>query len=238
MESPVLKVLLVEDEISIADNVRVALHQEGYLLDHAKTGAEGLRLIGSQAYDVLIFDIGLPDQTGFELCKKVRMTVQTPLLFLTARGDEIDKIVGFELGADDYLTKPFSPRELAMRVRALAKRAQTNRMSTDAKLAESGRVSQRGLFKVDHEKMKIHFDGVPLELSRYEFRLMELMIRRPGVVFSRQQLMEAVWEDPGMSLERTVDAHIKSLRAKLKAVKPTHSPIETHRGTGYSLKES
>ena len=233
MESPVLKVLLVEDEISIADNVRVALQQEGYSLDHAKTGAEGLRLIGSQAYDVLIFDIGLPDQTGFELCKKVRMTVQTPFLFLTARGEEIDKVIGFELGADDYLTKPFSPRELAMRVRALAKRAQSN-----AKLAEPGRVSQRGLFKVDHEKMKIHFDGAPLELSRYEFRLMELMIRRPGVVFSRQQLMEAVWEDPGMSLERTVDAHIKSLRAKLKAVKPTHSPIETHRGTGYSLKES
>jgi two-component system catabolic regulation response regulator CreB len=233
MESPVLKVLLVEDEISIADNVRVALQHEGYSLEHAKTGAEGLRLIGSQSYDVLIFDVGLPDQTGFELCKKVRMTVQTPLLFLTARGEEIDKIVGFELGADDYLTKPFSPRELAMRVRALAKRAQTN-----AKVAESGRVSQRGLFKVDHEKMKIHFDGVPLELSRYEFRLMELMIRRPGVVFSRQQLMEAVWEDPAMSLERTVDAHIKSLRAKLKAAHPMHSPIETHRGTGYSLKES
>lgn len=233
MESPVLKVLLVEDEISIADNVRVALQQEGYSLDHAKTGADGLRLISSQAYDVLIFDIGLPDQTGFELCKKVRMTVQAPLLFLTARGEEIDKVVGFELGADDYLTKPFSPRELAMRVRALAKRGQAN-----AKTSDAGRISQRGLFKIDHEKMKIFFDSALLELSRYEFRLMELMIRRPGVVFSRQQLMEAVWEDPGMSLERTVDAHIKSLRAKLKAVKPTHSPIETHRGTGYSLKES
>jgi two-component system catabolic regulation response regulator CreB len=233
MESPVLKVLLVEDEISIADNVRVALQQEGYSLDHAKTGAEGLQLINSQTYDVLIFDVGLPDQTGFELCKKVRAKVQTPLLFLTARGEEIDKIVGFELGADDYLTKPFSPRELAMRVRALAKRAQANLKTTDP-----SHVSQRGLFKIDHEKMKIQFDGVTLELSRYEYRLMELMIRRPGVVFSRQQLMEAVWEDPGMSLERTVDAHIKSLRAKLKAVKPTHSPIETHRGTGYSLKES
>jgi len=233
MESPVLKVLLVEDEISIADNVRVALQQEGYSLDHAKTGAEGLLLIDTHAYDVLIFDVGLPDQTGFELCKKVRAKVQTPLLFLTARGEEIDKIVGFELGADDYLTKPFSPRELAMRVRALAKRAQVNLKATDA-----GHVSQRGLFKIDREKMKIQFDGVTLELSRYEYRLMELMIKRPGVVFSRQQLMEAVWEDPGMSLERTVDAHIKSLRAKLKAVKPTHSPIETHRGTGYSLKES
>lgn len=233
MESTVLKVLLVEDEISIADNVRVALQQEGYSLDHAKTGAEGLKLINSQAYDVLIFDVGLPDQTGFELCKKVRAKVQTPLLFLTARGEEIDKIVGFELGADDYLTKPFSPRELAMRVRALAKRAQGG-----LKASDSGHVSQRGLFKIDHEKMKIQFDGVTLELSRYEYRLMELMIRRPGVVFSRQQLMEAVWEDPGMSLERTVDAHIKSLRAKLKAVKPTHSPIETHRGTGYSLKEA
>ncbi len=228
-----LKVLLVEDEISIADNVRVALQQEGFFLDHAKTGAEGLRLIGLKSYDVLIFDVGLPDQTGFELCKKIRTSVQTPLLFLTARSEEVDKIVGFELGADDYLTKPFSPRELSMRVRALAKRSQQSQMNAD-----STRQSERGLFKIDHEKMKIHFGGVPLELSRYEYRLMELMIRRPGVVFSRQQLMEAVWEDPGMSLERTVDAHIKSLRAKLKTAQPSRSPIETHRGTGYSLKES
>lgn len=228
-----LKVLLVEDEISIADNVRVALQQEGYSLDHAKTGAEGLRMIGLKAYDVLIFDIGLPDQTGFELCKKVRLAVQTPLLFLTARSEEVDKIIGFELGGDDYLTKPFSPRELTMRVRALAKRRQGP--TTEP---ESTRTSERGLFKVDHEKMKIHFGGVPLELSRYEFRMLELMIRRAGVVFSRQQLMEAVWEDPGMSLERTVDAHIKSLRAKLKTAQPDLSPIETHRGTGYSLKET
>lgn len=221
-----LKVLLVEDEISIADNVRMALEREGHVFNHAKTVAEARLQLSREHFSVIILDVGLPDQTGFEFCRELRRVDQTPILFLTARSSETDKIVGFELGADDYLTKPFSPRELALRVRALAQRG---RMAASE--------NRFGLFHVDQERYRISFDGQPLELSRYEFKLLELLIRRPGVVFSRNQLMQSLWDDPDMSLERTVDAHIKSLRAKLKEVRPDLSPIETHRGLGYSLSE-
>lgn len=223
------KILLVEDETSIADNVRVALRQEGYTLDHAKTAAEGLQQAVREEHALFILDVGLPDKSGFELCKSIRKSSQTPILFLTARSEEVDKIIGFELGGDDYLTKPFSPRELVARVRAILKRAKP--------ASESG-ARTYGLFHVDPEKFRITFAGTVLELSRYEFRLLEVLIRRPGVVFSRNQLMETVWEDPSMSLERTVDTHIKSIRAKLKEVKPDLNLIETHRGLGYSLKEA
>jgi two-component system catabolic regulation response regulator CreB len=222
-----LKVLLVEDEISIADNVRMALQQEGFALTHAKTVTEARLQMSREHYSVIILDVGLPDQTGFEFCRELRRHDQTPILFLTARASETDKIVGFELGGDDYLTKPFSPRELTLRVRALGQRG---------RIAVSQ--NRLGLFHVDHEKYRISFDGKLLELSRYEFKLLELFIRRPGVVFSRHQLMQSLWDDPDMSLERTVDAHIKSLRAKLKEVRPDLSPIQTHRGLGYSLSES
>lgn len=227
------KILLVEDESSIADNVRVALRQEGFALDHAKTSGEALRLAGRGGeYALLILDVGLPDYSGFDLCKQIRKTQSTPILFLTARSEEVDKIIGFEIGGDDYLTKPFSPRELVARVKAILKRVSANSSTT-----EKGPLTY-GLFRIDPEKFKIHFDGHTLELSRYEFRLLEVLIRRPGAVLSRGQLMDMVWEDPEMSLERTVDTHIKSIRAKLKEVRPDLSLIETHRGLGYSLKES
>lgn len=223
------KILLVEDESSIADNVRVALRQEGFSLDHVKTAAEGFRSASVGEHALFILDVGLPDLSGFELCKQIRKKSQTPILFLTARSEEVDKIIGFELGGDDYLTKPFSPRELVARVRAILKRAQpsTERMALSY-----------GLFHIDPEKVRVTFAGTVLELSRYEFRLLDVLIRRPGVVFSRTQLMETVWEDPGMSLERTVDTHIKSIRGKLKEVRPDLNLIETHRGLGYSLKEA
>lgn len=222
------KVLLVEDESSIADNVRLALQQEGFDLEHAKTAREGYQLALSVNAALIILDVGLPDESGFELCKKIRGKVKTPILFLTARSEEVDKLIGFEIGADDYLTKPFSPRELAVRVRAIVKRSLPQ---------EDTAVHKYGLFEIEPEKFRIRFAGQTLELSRYEFRVLEILIRRPGVVFSRTQLMEMVWEDPGMSLERTVDTHIKAIRAKLKDVNPELNLIETHRGLGYSLKD-
>jgi two-component system catabolic regulation response regulator CreB len=238
------RVLLVEDEVSIADNVRLALNQDGFQMDHCKTASAALDLIQSardsratQPHQVLILDVGLPDDTGFELCKKLRASgVETPILFLTARGEEVDKIIGFEIGADDYLTKPFSARELTARVKALAKRYHPRAETSEAPLESS--LLKRGLFEMDREKYRVRFCGKLLELSRYEFRILETLLKRPGVVFSRQQLMEAVWEDPSMSLERTVDTHIKSLRSKLKAIRSDLSPIETHRGLGYSLNEN
>ncbi len=221
-----LNILAVEDESSIADNVRVALKSEGLTLTHVKTAREGLAQVQTQTFGLVILDVGLPDETGFDLCRKIRKISEVPILFLTARSEEIDKIIGFELGADDYLTKPFSPRELSVRVKAILKRA-----------SPKSEFVSYGPLKIDTEKFKITLGGEPLQLSRYEFKILELLVKRPGVVFSRQQLMELVWEDPGMSMDRTVDAHIKTIRAKLKEARPDLNLIETHRGLGYSLKE-
>jgi two-component system catabolic regulation response regulator CreB len=162
-----------------------------------------------------------------------------PVIFLTARNTELDRVLGLELGGDDYLAKPFSPRELTARVKAVLRR-------TNGTAAAGGPVgchplddkpSGRGAeFAVDDERCAIAFRGVTLELTRYEFRLLKTLAARPGRVFSRDQLMQAAWEDPGASLDRTVDAHIKTLRAKLRVVAPDADPIHTHRGLGYSLR--
>jgi len=225
-----LKILLVEDETSIADNVRVALESEGMRVHHQKTAQEGYQAFESGRYDLLILDVGLPDESGFELCKKIRArSASAPVIFLTARSDEVDKIVGFEIGADDYLTKPFSPRELLARIKAVSKRLHPRSPQTPTQ--------KLGSLEIDHEKFRVRLDGVTLELSRYEFKLLHTLLNRPGVVFSRSQLMQAVWDDPDMSLERTIDTHIKSIRAKLRAVRPDLNLIETHRGLGYSIKD-
>jgi two-component system catabolic regulation response regulator CreB len=139
----------------------------------------------------------------------------------------VDRVVGLELGADDYVVKPFSPRELAARVKAVLRRARG---------ASSGRPSGNA-FTLDEERLQITYFGKPLDLSRYEYRLLAVLLKRPGRVYSREQLLELVWDEPEASLDRTVDAHVKNLRAKLRDVRPDVDPIATHRGTGYSLKE-
>jgi two-component system catabolic regulation response regulator CreB len=150
-----------------------------------------------------------------------------PIIFLTARDTELDRVVGLEVGADDYVSKPFSPRELAARVKAVLRRA---RPEPDASSGSSS-------FTLDADRFQAGFCGQPLELSRYEFLLLQVFLRRPGQVYSREQLMEMVWDAPESSMDRTVDAHIKNLRGKLRAINPEFDPIVTHRGLGYSLKE-
>ena len=156
-----------------------------------------------------------------------------PVIFLTARGAEVDRIVGLEIGGDDYVVKPFSPRELSARVKAVLRRFQAGPAATTA---PSG--WDAGPFRIDDDRAQIHFDGNRLALSGTEFRLLRALCQKPGRVYSRATLMEIAWDDPGAALERTVDAHIKSLRAKLKEARPDLDPIETHRGFGYSLRES
>jgi len=156
----------------------------------------------------------------------LRHQFEVPVIFLTARAAELDRVVGLELGADDYVTKPFSPRELAARIKSVLRR--TNRPAD----------TQSGLaFHIDEERFQISYFGKPLSLSKYEYRLLSVLIKRPGRVYSRDQLMDQAWESPEASLDRTVDAHIKNIRAKLRAVRPDLDPIATHRGMGYSLKE-
>jgi two-component system catabolic regulation response regulator CreB len=224
------KILIVEDEQGIADTIIYALQSEGFDTVHVLTGGQALKESLKSTFDLVILDVGLPDESGFEICKKIRKNSQIPVVFLTARSDEIDKIIGFELGADDYVPKPFSPRELVSRVKAIIRR------SSDKTSALSDKNKKLTPFIIDDARVAVSFRDKPLDLSRYEYRLLKVLIRSPGRVFSREQLMNLAWEEPDMSLERTVDAHIKSIRAKLRVISEEEIII-THRGFGYALKE-
>jgi two-component system catabolic regulation response regulator CreB len=233
------RILIIEDEPAIADTLTYALKTEGFAPEWCATGRAGLAALAAKSFALVVLDVGLPDGSGFDVCKQIRAQLDVPVLFLTARNTELDRVLGLELGGDDYLVKPFSPRELTARVKAILRR--TN--GGGAREAEPAGATAEprgrgGDFAVDDERCTIRFRGVPLELTRYEFRLLKTLIARPGRVFSREQLMNAVWEDPGASLDRTVDAHVKMVRAKLRAVAADADPIQTHRGLGYSLREA
>ena len=222
------QILVVEDEPSISDTIVYALSSDGFQVTVCARIADAAEQLRKTEFALGIFDIGLPDGTGFELLRTVRKTSNMPVIFLTARSDEIDKVAGLEMGADDYVVKPFSPRELVARVRTVLRRQERRQHSQPA---------SPGHFAHDPERKQITFKGTPLSLSRYEYRLLAVLLRAPGRVFSREQLMQLAWEEPDMSLERTVDAHIKSIRAKLRQIDAENDPIVTHRGFGYSLKE-
>ena len=225
------RILIVEDEPSILDNISYSLETEGFEPHGCATGAEARAALQRGPWALVVLDVGLPDIAGFELCREIRRTSNVPIIFLTARASEIDRVVGLELGGDDYMVKPFSPRELSARVKAVLRRFQPG---TPAPAAEP---QANGAFKIDEERSQILYTGVRLTLSSTEFRLLRAFCEKPGRVFSRAQLMDIAWDDPGAALERTVDAHVKSLRAKLKEVRREADPIETHRGFGYSLRE-
>ena len=227
------KILIIEDEPSIAENILYALSTDGLEPVWCGTGSEALDKLKSEDLALVIVDVGLPDFNGFDLARDIRENSGIPLIFLTARSDEIDRVAGLELGADDYVVKPFSPRELSARVRAVLRRT-GGHSGENIKHIESRNL----FFRVDEEKKKIFYHEEPLDLTRYEYRLLSVLIKKPGRVYSREQLMNYVWEEPEMSMDRTVDTHVKTLRQKLKAVRPEDDPIVTHRGEGYSLKTS
>lgn len=220
------RVLIVDDEPAIADTLSYALRSEGFVCQCCGLGSQALQLLTDNSFDFVVLDVGLPDITGFEVCRELRRFSDIPVLFLTARSDEVDRILGLELGADDYVSKPFSPREIASRIRAIQRRLQPAPKTTPT--------SSNPLFSHDPDGQRIAFSGTWLQLTRYEYRLLALLLQRPGRILSRSQIMETVWQDDGESLERTVDTHIKTLRKKLR----DHSLddlIITHRGLGYSL---
>jgi two-component system catabolic regulation response regulator CreB len=222
------KILLVEDERAIADTIQYALETDGFETLYLAAGMQVIPLLAQEQVSLILLDIGLPDVNGLELCKEIRKHYSIPIIFLTARTGEIDRVVGLEIGADDYIVKPFSPRELAARVKAVLRR--TKQVTPDPETPQA--------FTVDESKCQIAYFGKVLDLSRYEYKILQTFIRRPGHVFSRDQLMDCVWDDPAASLDRTIDAHIKNIRAKLKAIRPDLDPIMTHRGLGYALKEN
>lgn len=232
------RVLVVEDEPSIAENVEYSLRTEGFAVTVVGTGEEALERFGEVSPGFVILDVGLPGMSGFDVCRELRHHSSVPVLFLTAREGEIDRVVGLELGADDYVVKPFSPRELAARVRAILRR--TGAATDSAKPKGAGQSSaaiSAGKLVVDPDRRRATWAGNDLTLARYEFGLAEVFARHPGRVYSRDQLMDLVWDEPEAALDRTVDAHIKSLRAKLRDAGAPEDLIVTHRGIGYSLKE-
>lgn len=232
------RILVVEDEQAIADTLVYALGRDGHRVRHCLLGREALAVLGEGAADLVVLDVGLPDIDGFEVCRRLRRFSEVPVIFLTARDDEFDRVLGLELGADDYVAKPFSPRELAARVRARLRRmpgsVDAGRMGAGT-AADGWRV--QGRFAIDAQGLRIRYRDVALPLTRYEYALLAALLQRPGAILSRAQLMDRGWDGTSDSGDRTVDTHIKTLRAKLRAAGAERDPIRTHRGLGYAIDE-
>jgi two-component system catabolic regulation response regulator CreB len=239
------KILRVEDEKEIADTLVYALTSDRFSVDWTADCAGAKQRLQENTYAIAVFDVGLPDGDGFELLKDLRQSSGTnrdiPVIFLTARNEEIDRIVGLEIGADDYVCKPFSPRELATRVKVILKRSISAPFSQNAGPPNSDvthnspnqTVPQQ--FNHDDRKRLISLNQAPLDLTRAEYLLLACMLDRPEQVFSRRQLIDHVWSANHPSDDRAIDTHIKTLRAKLRAHNPHTDFIVTHRGFGYSF---
>jgi len=229
-------ILLLEDEHAIADTLLYALRSEGFEVCHVLLAREALARFAQRPPDLAILDVGVPDGSGFDVCRAIRKTSATPIVFLTARSEEIDRVLGLELGADDYVSKPFSPREVCARVKAILRRTAGPR-ADEPVLTPPPTGGPPGL-RLDEATQRIACGSGYLDLTRYEHRLLATLLRRPGRIFSRTELMDLVWADAPDTLDRTVDAHIKLLRAKLRERGLSPELIQTHRNMGYSLQLS
>lgn len=224
------RILVVEDESAIADTIVYVLADDGFIPEWCATGEAAVAAFARERPALAILDVGLPDCNGFELFRRLQALPggsEVPMLFLTARSDEIDRVVGLELGADDYVAKPFSPRELSARVRAILRRAARPAQAPAPYMA----------LQIDEDRRRVRYYGTELSLSRYEYGILRELAGKPGRVFTRDELLARVWDEDSESFDRTVDAHIKTLRAKLKAVAPEVEAIRTLRSIGYALQE-
>ena len=228
------KILIADDEPSVRDSVGYALDQEGFDVDGAVNGDDAeAKLAGEFDYDLLILDIMMPGKSGLDLCREVRSRSAVPIILLTAKDAEVDKVVGLEVGADDYVTKPFSVRELLGRVRAQLRRRELDRPSTgEASRIRSGPVS------IDLARHVVTVDGKPVNLTRSEFQLLRLLAARPGEVFSRAKIMEELWQTEFEGDERACDVHISNLRHKVEEDPQRPKLILTVRGIGYKFNEA
>lgn len=224
------RILLLEDDSAIAATVAFSLEREGLLVERVMLVADAQAALQRERPAAAVLDVALPDGNGLDLCRRWRADADTrtatlPILLLTARGEEIDRVLGLEAGADDYLPKPFSPRELVARVRALLRRAAMPRPPASA-------------FELDEAGQRIRFHGTVLALTRREYGLLRELCLARGRILSRETLFDRVWGGLAESADRTVDTHIKTLRAKLREVRPADDPIVTHRGLGYTLADA
>ena len=230
MSTEPARLLLLEDDPAIAATVAFALQREGFVVEHVLLVHEAEALLQARRPDLLLLDVALPDGNGLDLCRRLRQHADArvralPVLMLTARGEEIDRVLGLEMGADDYLVKPFSPREMVARVRALLRRAA---------LAPAP-VAEPALFEHDAAGQRIRYAGQWLPLTRLEYRLLRTLLAAPGRIHSRDSLLDAAWGPGSDAADRNVDTQVKTLRAKLRELRPGHDPIVTHRGLGYGL---
>jgi DNA-binding response OmpR family regulator len=223
-------ILLVEDEVAMARAVRFALEREGFQVSHAADGRVALALFEREEPDLILLDIMLPVLDGLEVCRSIRRHSTVPILMLTARGDEFDRVLGLELGADDYLSKPFGMRELIARVRALLRRAAT------AQAERSTRPVLAGPLRLDPQRREVSMNGAMLSLRPREFDLLLHLARHPGQVFTREQLLDQVWGYDFGGGSRTVDVHVRWLRQKIETdpARPQH--LQTVRSVGYRLR--
>ena len=220
-------VLIVDDEPSIVELARIYLERDGFRVETAGSGPEGLRAVAEHCPDLVILDVMLPGLDGFGVCREIRRQADTPILMLTARIEDTDKIVGLELGADDYLTKPFNPRELAARVKAILRRTRAGQRPT--------RVLELAGLRVDLERHEVAVNGQPVRLRTKEFGLLATLLENRGIVMERDRLLELVWGYDYFGETRTVDVHVMHLREKIAG---SGVAIETVRGLGYKLVEA
>ena len=232
------RLLLLEDDPAIARTVAYTLERDGLQVTHCLLVQDAREQMQRHPFDLLVLDVGLPDGSGLALLRDVRHappTAALPVLMLSAHGEEIDRVLGLELGADDYLTKPFSPRELAARVKALLRRAGHGNGNGNGHQASAPATSAAAPFHDDEAGQRISLRGQALPLTRREYRLLSHLLRGAGRIHSRDALLAAAWGDDSESTDRTVDTHIKTLRAKLREVDAGREYISTHRGMGYCL---
>lgn len=224
--------LLVEDDLDLADAIRMGLEDEGWRLEHVADGIAGLRRASSGEHDLVILDVRLPGMNGFDLCRQLRRTSNVPVLFLTARGTEMDKVVGLELGGDDYLAKPFGMRELRARVRALLRRSGGSPVPDEERRV---RVHDLVIFP---ERQAVTRGEEKIHLTASEFQVLLTLARRPGMIFTREMLMDALWQtDRNTGSPLTVNVHVRNLRAKLGDDPENPRYIASVRGVGYKLQE-
>ncbi|MGM8365433.1 response regulator [Virgibacillus sp. W0181] len=227
------KILVVEDDPDIRDFIKLYLKNDGYHIIEARSGTEGIKQFHKEAPDLVLLDVLLPELDGIEVCREIRKTSITPIIFISNKAEEMDKVIGLTIGADDYVTKPFSPRELVARVRSHLRR---KRYYTEVEQAPEEAMHFNNL-EIDFYRHKVLIDQNEVKLSSKEFRLLAYMAKHPGRVFTVEELYERVWEESSLGDTRTVMVHISSLRKKIEEDLTNPQYILTVRGTGYRFAE-
>jgi two-component system response regulator RegX3 len=226
------KILIVEDESSFSEAISFLLGKEGFETDVAENGRAALEFFKASAYDLVLLDLMIPEVSGIEVCRAIRTTSMVPIIMLTAKDSEVDKVVGLELGADDYVTKPYSSRELVARIKAVLRRGTTESMDADSNSA----IQVAGNIRMDVERHQVTVNGTLINLPLKEFELLEFLMRNTGRVLTRGQLIDRVWGGDYYGDTKTLDVHIKRLRSKIEEDPANPQLIQTIRGLGYKFE--